>query len=213
MQSRFDRPAVVDVLSGFVRAAAPRSLEVEEAPPKAMIALRVLIRINGLWRSPRLDLRETRWKGLSLPSLNLSEALLSKSVFDRAIIIGAKFRGASLLRASFDGANLIESDFSRARLNSADLSRASLRGVKMTRASLNRAKLKGALLVRTKLNGAELERANLSGADLRDSSLHRAASLKHAQYTAETQFPEGFDPREHDMIFVEAPARPHEAEG
>ncbi|HEX5376673.1 MAG TPA: pentapeptide repeat-containing protein [Solirubrobacterales bacterium] len=214
VQSRFDRPAVVDVLSGFVRAGAPRSLEGKEAPPEVTTALRVLIRINELWRSPRLDLRETGWKDLSLPSINLSEALLWGSVFDGAIIVGSKFRGANLLEASFERANLIESDFSRAKLSGADLSRASLLGVKMTRADLSRAKLNGASLVGTKLNGADLEIANLSGADLRASSLHRAASLKYAEYTAETQFPEGFDPEEHGMVLAKTPpASPREAEG
>ena len=184
LQSRFDRPAVVDVLSGFVRAGAPLSLD-EEAPGEVKDAVRVIARINELWRSPQPDLQETRWKD-QLPSLDLSGAVLTDCVFEGPVLFETKFADAVLFRASFAKAHLVNVDFSGARLWSADFSNATLFGVN--------------------LKDANLWEANLAGLDLRHTNVDQAGSLTGAKYTAATQFPEGFDPKGHIMVLDEPPS-------
>lgn len=183
LQSRFDRPAVIDVLSGFVRAGAPLSLD-EEAPDEVRHALRVIARINELWRSPQVQIQKTRWKG-QLPSLDLSGSLMEGCVFDKGPLFETKFMNAGLFKASFAKTLLVNVDFSGARLWKADFSNAMLAGVNFKRA---------------KLTGADL-----TGGDFRTTNLDRAKSLLGAKYTAATQFPRGFDPEEHGMLLDEPP--------
>lgn len=210
-QSRFDRPAAVDVLSGFVRAGAPLDDNRDELRPEVMDALRVISRINELWRSPEPSLEGTCWKGASLLSLDLSGSQLSESVFENAALFETKFRKAKLFRANLSGAILVRADLSRAYLKSADLSKTFLLSTDLRRADLTEADLAGADLTRAKLTGAKLEQANLADADLRLSKLHRVA-LNGARYTAGTRFPGGFDPEKHGMVGEQAPARTEEDE-
>lgn len=205
-QSWFDRAAVVDVLSGFARSGVPVSRDGGEVPPEVMDALHALGRINKLWRSPPLNLEKTSWKDASLLSLDLSEARLGGSTFEGATLTEVKFRRAILISASFARAHLFSTDFSRAYLRGADFSGASLSGVKLTKATLAWANFQKADLTEVRLRGVDLEHADLSDVDLRFSSLHKVASLKEARYTAKTKFPEGFDPKEHDMVLLEPPS-------
>lgn len=205
-QSRFDRPAVIDVLSGFVRAGASLDSDGKEAPrSEVMDALRVIGRLNGLWRSPRPDLRGTCWKEAQLVSLDLSRSLLAESVFEGAILHETRFREANLLRANLADAMLFDADLSKAYLRGADLSRAALIGASLAAATLVAANLTDANLTGAKLDDAVFMGASLHGASLVSPSLHRA-DLEGAKYTESTHFPRDFVPEEHGMVLVEAPS-------
>ncbi|MGA2504957.1 MAG: pentapeptide repeat-containing protein [Anaerolineales bacterium] len=94
----------------------------------------------------------------------------------------------------------------------ADLSWANLRGANLTSANLSMANLLG-----TSLNGANLSKANLTGAclngadlreaDLKGATLHWAAleeaKLFGAKYNQKTRWPDGFNPRAAEAIFVD----------
>ncbi len=94
----------------------------------------------------------------------------------------------------------------------ADLSWATLRGVNLAGANLSMSNLHGA-----SLNGANLSYANLSGASLNNADLRAAdltgailhwasldeAKLIGAKYNEKTKWPDGFDPRAAEAIFVE----------
>jgi len=213
LQSRFDRPAVVDVLSGFVRAGAPLSLDGKEKPrSEVMDALRVIGRINQVWPSPKPSLQKTCWEGVPLPTLDLSGSLLAGSVFEGTILVGTKFRKANLFDANFAGALPFNANFSKAYLYRADLSKMTLLGVNLRGAELRYANLTGADFSGAKIRGADFTGANLAEADLRSSNLRRVASLNGAKYTAETLFPKDFDPQEHGMVLKETPLKPGEVE-
>jgi uncharacterized protein YjbI with pentapeptide repeats len=94
----------------------------------------------------------------------------------------------------------------------ADLSWAYLRGANLASANLGSANLLG-----TSLNGANLSKANLMGAclngadlrgaDLRGASLHwvllEKANLSGVRYDEKTRWPDGFNPKAAEAIFVE----------
>ena len=72
---------------------------------------------------------------------------------------------------------------------------------KLTGAYMRGANLRGANLQFADLRGANLHGANLHGANLEKAKLHRA-NLSGAKYTANTQWPEGFDPEAAGAVLV-----------
>ena len=97
-----------------------------------------------------------------LRSINLSKALLYRSVL----------RGADLRGAALRGAYLKEADFRRADLRGADLTRAALNQANLTLANLSEANLAGAMFWET-----VLARVNLSGALGLESCRHGGPSI------------------------------------
>ena len=74
-------------------------------------------------------------------------------------------------------------------------------GDDLSGADLGGADLRWAKLLGTDLRGANLHGANLHGANLEKAKLHRA-NLSGAKYTANTQWPEGFDPEAAGAVLV-----------
>lgn len=81
-------------------------------------------------------------------------------------------------------------------LTNVDLQSADLRGSHLFNAHLTRATLARADLADADLRLANLEQTDLTGANL------AGANLWGAFYNAQTLWPQGFDPREHEMEFV-----------
>jgi len=117
----------------------------------------------------------------------------------------ADLREADLWKANLEKTNLVRADLRKANLASTNLVEANLESANLWRADLERAKLgkanlRDAVLVEAFLWRADLERANLveallDGADLWEANLEDA-DLRGAFYSAETKWPEGFDPDE-----------------
>ena len=107
----------------------------------------------------------------------------------------------------FSGWNLRQSDLSQIDLSHTDLTRANLTGANLSEAELKQTNLWLANLTGAILRGANLSYANLSGANLSHADLTGAnlteANLYFAKYNAQTIFPDDFNPKSSDMIFIE----------
>ncbi|MEU7752667.1 pentapeptide repeat-containing protein [Micromonospora sp. NPDC049101] len=179
--STADRPAVVEILSAFVRvhsvggAAAPTPAPTDEAtaaasfedtrvPPPvdihaALAALGDRDSRSGRPDLTRVDLSRTDLRGMDLAGMSLGLANLE----------GANLSDADLTDADLAGANLTDVD-----LTDADLRRANLRSVDLQRAQLNRARLDHATLAGTRLVEATLRFAVLTDVNLSNTDLTNA---------------------------------------
>ncbi|WP_420117271.1 pentapeptide repeat-containing protein [Micromonospora sp.] len=189
--SAADQPAVVDILTTFVRVHAPAPawpkpmptlFPPQDSPARSNPPVDIQAALTVLSR--RDSNRDgTVGAGVEDPSprrLNLSNTDL----------IGADLSGADLSRANLRGAYLLDADLSNANLANANLNEANLRG-----ADLGRANVRDAALLRADLRGASLEDADLGaamlfGADLRGTDLLKAR-WKCSRTDNETQLPEG----------------------
>ncbi|MFI1729382.1 pentapeptide repeat-containing protein [Streptomyces acidicola] len=174
-----DQPAIVNVLSSFVREHAQaeswtvpgewefecdpgfRPREVENSiPPRQPAAdvrgaLDVLVsRDRSRDMGTRVDLRFADLRGVELRNQNLSGFLLS---------------GADLRNARLAYADLREADLLRARLDEVDLTRANLQGAVLQGASLQHSELTG-----VDLSSSHLAGANFAHAEMRDARLVEA---------------------------------------
>lgn len=110
-------------------------------------------------------------------------------------LIQAGSQASLLKRAQLEGVNLDE-----AYLKKADLHQAYLKKANLQKAFLRNADLQGAVLVEANLEEADLQGAKLQRAVLKKAKLTGARySVNHSQYS-DTVFPEGFDPKKHEMI-------------
>ncbi len=164
-----------------------RRLQGQRADPDNVMAMRHL---------SRLDLSETR-----LGSIDLFGADLLRADLLRADLRGADLRGADLRGAGLRGAHLQEANLQEANLQEANLQEANLQEANLQEANLQDAWLEEAYLLGAHLQEANLLRADLRGADLRGADLLRAdlrgAHLLEARYDNSTQWPPGFDARQH----------------
>ncbi len=147
------------------------------------------------------NLHRTNLFGTDLSGADLSGADLSGANLSKTDLSGADLSGADLSGANLSGANLSKADLNEANLWNADLS-----GVDLSEANLSKANLNDAYLWQANLSGANLRRTNLSGVDLHRIDLFetdlREAYLANALYSIKTQFPDGFNPAQHNMILI-----------
>ncbi|WP_344072883.1 pentapeptide repeat-containing protein [Streptomyces crystallinus] len=192
--SAADQPAVVSVLTAYVRRHAPLPATTPAPAPDVQAAMDVLVR-----RRPdrdggvETDLSHTslpRWKptqvvqarSIHLPGVVMTESDLSgvdlggadmpKARLDGAKLTDAAVYGANLTGATFKGANLRGADFDAADLSKAEFPGTDLQGTKFTRA-----KLQGTIfcvigpcarnLTGTSFSQADLTKAFLPQLDLR----------------------------------------------
>ncbi|WP_420749070.1 pentapeptide repeat-containing protein [Rhodococcus sp. O3] len=174
-QSPTDQPAVIDVLSAFIRVHAPMSESCVSGPthlrPPAEIqaALTTIVtRDPSHDGSLPVDLSQTCLVGADLSGdAQLAGADLSYSNLSEAKLPHADLSGASLFQTDLTKAQLTE----RAKLTGANLTVATLNFADLTNADMTYATLIGACLKRTNLTGANLYRADLSGAKLAGAKL------------------------------------------
>lgn len=184
IDSKPDRPIVVDLLTDYIQAGAgPTKIEAEKCrsngptPRDVVAALRVLFfQITHALRTDEVDLRQ-----VCLNQVRFPRADLTCVVLDNAVIAGSDFEDATVTDASLAYADLqsnrfIGADFTRADLHGAlfgndntDISSADL-----TEAVFRDAQLDGATIVDVDLSGADLTNALLDDADLRKSNLDQA---------------------------------------
>lgn len=120
-------------------------------------------------------------------SVDKNEAVLAiRLLGQRGWLPDINLQYANLEKCNLSGANLDRANLSKANLSGADLRGADLRG-----ADLSGADLWGANLTRASLSGASLSGANLIGAD-----------LSGAIYSAQTTWPEGFNPQDAGAIKI-----------
>jgi hypothetical protein len=181
VDSERDQPAVVEVLSAFVREHSDP--EGKRPPTDVHAALTVLGRLPELTGVSRGDLT-----GAHLPEVNLYHANLQNASLRGATLYGADLRGANLRNGS-----LREAELRGAKLFGANLSKAHLFRSGLREADLQNANLRGATLY-----GADLRGANLYGADLRGADLLEA-NLQGAWVDGGTTWPDGFAASDADV--------------
>ncbi len=174
--SHENQPAVIDVLTAFVRDSGPRP-DTSNPPPDIQAALTVIAFRNPKWDGGRINLYKAYLYNAELGGAHLPGAEL-----------GAGFMGGIQL----PGANLRKAD-----LGSADLSGSNLDGANLNDANLSdHADLSGAALVGADLQGANLRTADLSGADLEGADLRGTRGLTMKQIASaktnnKTRLPRG----------------------
>jgi hypothetical protein len=158
-----DNQAVMEVLTAYIRANAPRSLEEaqdneqdvlysqQKEPPADIRAIVHVVRRRDEDCIPekyrlRLDLSKTNLSGADLSEADLGGAYLKYADLRGAYLSGVDFseadpryanlRGASLGGSNFKGAYLRQAKFRRADLSGADLGGAYLEGAELTYAIL-----------------------------------------------------------------------------
>ncbi len=170
-------------------------------------------------------------KGIDLQETNLKEAQFQCANLQYSDLIRTNLSKASLLKSNLNGAMLVEADLSNAELDNsslvgASLSEADLRGCTLANANLTNAhldeanlenanmlcsNLMNADLLNANLHKTELYRANLCGANLSTANINET-NLDKAKYcladNCKTIFPDGFDPKAHQMIEVDVDGNP-----
>ncbi|MGV9883928.1 pentapeptide repeat-containing protein [Streptomyces sp. NPDC003006] len=148
-----DQPAVVDVLSAYVRTHAPaagggkakRDAAGRPAPDVRAAFETLAERDPDHDKSARVDLRDTYLRyigvrqnasgpdgtGPKLANANLSGAVLSDAQLSRTRLSGTYLVGTRLEDADLRGADLREADLRGAKLSGADLKGADLRGARL----------------------------------------------------------------------------------
>jgi uncharacterized protein YjbI with pentapeptide repeats len=190
-----DQPAVVDILSAFVRvhspAPSPTQLKsfiredgkirplirrVEDESPPLPVDVQASLTVLGSRNPDRdgeshIDLSRTNLRGVDLSGAHLSEvilygAYLGQATLDYADMSSADLRGARLYGATLGRTNLHEALLTGASLDTADFNSA----------NLSDAWLNGATLTLARLDFAELRGAHLNGADLRNAQLSESVT-------------------------------------
>lgn len=179
-----DHPAVIEVLTAFIRRHArrpPGSKRPETwPPPDVQTALTVVGR-----RDAERDIRPVD---------------LARADLDRADLTGADLRRADLTGAILTSANLRSAWLAGADLSRADLGTANLGGAYLTRADLTGANLTGAWLPSADLRGADLTGANLTGVHL------TGANLTAARWPGTSPVPQGWKRAASSGLLIEASA-------
>jgi uncharacterized protein YjbI with pentapeptide repeats len=152
--------------------------------PDVQAAMVVLARRGR--RGPNEANRDNDGDGIEV--LQLANVDLRRAQLPEARMRGAVLRDSNLARAILAKADLCDVDFARSNLEGVDLRDAELQGARLRRVNLRHADL----------GGAKLENADLEYADLRHAILN-GARLQAARATADTLWPEGFDPNEHGV--------------
>ena len=163
------------------------------------------------------NLSRANLSGANLFEADLSGANLSGANLSRADLSGAELSGADLSDACLSNANLIDVNLIDANLSDAYLSDVFLGGADLSNSNLTNVVLVGSDLSYAILNGADLKDANLddvefSGTELSFVRFNNDTTWMNAMYCCDkrlkTKFPEGFDPKEHDMIEVDFLGKP-----
>lgn len=172
--SKTDHPAIMEVLTAFIRQNAPWTMDKESGQntgsyvqPDTQAAMTVIGRREVAYQNvetQRLNLSGTDLRGADLKNARLSGADMRSTHFEEALLNGVQLNDAILAdarfhRATLDGANLRGAD-----LQAADFREASLHGVDFTGADLRKADLQGAVgLTQQQINSAKTDAETNTG--------------------------------------------------
>lgn len=113
----------------------------------------------------------------------------------------ARLQNSNMVETNLSYANLID-----ANLKSVDLSYATLFGANLELSSIGFSTLHGADLRNTNVNNANLFYADITDADMTGMQNWESAMWIAARYNDNTIFPEGMDPNDYPMFYIEIPA-------
>ncbi|MFE7973929.1 pentapeptide repeat-containing protein [Streptomyces shenzhenensis] len=163
------QPAVIDMLSKYIRDRATKKLTSTEKSPDVQAALYALGNRNPAHDGNAvIDLRGAHLREAKLEGMNLTNADLRGTIISGGNIEKARLSGANLERAVLTGANLTGADLSHAKASKADLKKSTMTDANLANAYVEQADLRDAYLTGADLSGADLAGANLEGAYLAD---------------------------------------------
>ena len=155
------------------------------------VGLKELIRLRqaGAIEKKRID-------SITSSKLQLQHAEFKKANFKEVNLEGADFTDANLTSANFEGADLSYAIFTEANMHNVNLLHADISGAMFC----------GAIFAKTDLKNVDfgcsyIRYASFAGADIREAKIENA-HLKKAIWDDNTKFPEGLDPKTHDMIHI-----------
>ncbi len=217
-----DYGPVMEVLTAFVRQNAPVAANAAATPvtamPRAAPDIRAVLKVIGRRSEEQVDVEIEEGAGcldltgVSLVGVNLSQANLRNTCWNRSDLRAAQMSGANLTNTIFSGSdlsqqaslqdanasgaifndvnfslsNLTNTDFTNANLQAANLSQAILDRTIFINANLVRANLEGARIIGTKLSGASVFNARFAGALLVGADLAAAEDLTSEQLQGAT---------------------------
>jgi uncharacterized protein YjbI with pentapeptide repeats len=129
---------------------------------------------------PGVDWYRCYQDGRNLAEVDLTDARLRSTSFQRATLAGAILHEADAYNARFVSADMRGADLSEARLQDADFTRADL-----TNASLVNADLRGARFSHATLVGADLSGARIRETDFQNANLSGATWVRGERVCAE----------------------------
>jgi len=161
-----------------------------------------------------VNLSRTNLEGIDLSGRNLVGLWVKEANLKGANLKGSNFSGVKMTEADLSGANLegaffsYDTQMSFANFANANLDNIFSYGFSGANTDIKGASFRGALLhlaefPKVNLSGVDFSGADLRGADLRDPSL-KEAKLDGAIYSANTKFPEGFDPQQFNMVIKDS---------
>lgn len=142
-----------------------------------------------------------QWTAVNLDGVNMYKANLERSQFTIVSLEGASLEGATFKEIRFHVVNLKHASlkvvsFERTLFNDIDLRMTNLQQASFREASLNNVDLSESNLASTSFKRVLFCNVNLAQANL------GSTKFDEVYYTSETKWPEGFDPIQAGMIFV-----------
>ena len=139
-------------------------------------------------------LQGTVWRGTKAQGAN----------FKKARCQGADFQGARLWEKNETTGQVTKAIFKKAKLQRANMYSTALEGLDFRGANLNGANLQQSAALKADFRGANFKGTNLQdssvqGADFREAKNLNEAKWEEAEYSVNTKFPDGFNPKEHGM--------------
>lgn len=170
-------------------------------------------------RRPVIDLNRADLSEADLTALSLSGAHLAGTNLSRSKLKGADLSQANLTQANLSGADLMKANLNETVAQETVLSQAMLRDATfissdLTQAYFVNARLSNAVFNRAKLFGANFSQANLRGTRFDKARFQSRSSanakeetqemkIDGAEFSAETAWPDGFDPQACGAVLVE----------
>ncbi|MET3699607.1 uncharacterized protein YjbI with pentapeptide repeats [Bacillus oleivorans] len=130
----------------------------------------------------KMDLKNSDFKGVSLPKAEFSKSALGGSEFTGADLSNSSFKSCDLRNVSFDGANL-----SGAKLSKTDLSKTSFKNSMLDNTDFSYSNLSGVQFDNQTLNGTIFYSAGLKGASFKNA-VFRNVSFKYASGCNQVNF-------------------------
>jgi len=108
----------------------------------------------------------------------------------------------SLEKAQFKRSDLNLCDLSEMNMKEADFTEAYLKEAHLDKANCEGANFHNAKMLCTRLRGTNLKNANLCWAKMQGAIIDEKTNLTGAKYNDDTRFPNGFDPKQHNMVYI-----------
>lgn len=195
LENYFDRLSSLLVEQNLLALAVKLSTEIQEVQESVLIA-----------EKEKLNASLSVIRGLTLSVLSRfggdpeNKASVIHFLAESGLISKARL---DLSRVNLSNTNLVLADLSYAKFYYSNFSHADLTLAILSHADFFFADLKGVNFSYADIEKANFRLAYLQGADFSNTHNVSLASFRNAQYDEFTKFPDGFDPKNHEMYLKE----------